>query len=81
MSCNSTIHVTCPLAFTTYKYNELQVVIVTQKLNCKASCKRPLFFIVCEVLGWMKGFRVLFLAMLSFKHATMSQLMTKFVKF
>ncbi len=43
MSCNFTIHASCPLALTTYKYNELQVFGATQKLNCKASCKTNLF--------------------------------------
>jgi hypothetical protein len=45
MSCNSTIHATCLLALTTYKYSELQVFSTIQKLSCKASCKTP-FFIV-----------------------------------
>jgi hypothetical protein len=29
-----------------YKYGELQVFDITQKLSCKANCKTPLFFIV-----------------------------------
>ncbi len=50
MSCNSTIHVTCPLTLTSYKYNELQMSCATQKLNCKASYKTPLFLIVKYVV-------------------------------
>jgi len=38
---------TCLLTLIVYKYNELQMVIVTQKLSCKASHKRPFFFIMC----------------------------------
>jgi len=41
---NFAIHVTCPLTFTTYKYNVLQVLSTTQKLSYKASCKTPFFF-------------------------------------
>ncbi len=37
------IHVTCLLAFTTYKHSELQMSATTQKLSCKASCKTPFF--------------------------------------
>jgi len=48
MSCNFIIHATCPLALITYKYNELQMFSATQKMNCKASCKTPLFIIVSE---------------------------------
>jgi len=44
--CNPTTHATCSLAFTTYKYNELQVSFAIQKLSCKANCKTPFFFIV-----------------------------------
>jgi hypothetical protein len=44
VSCNFVIHATCPLVLTTYKYNELQVSFATQKLNCKANCKTPLFY-------------------------------------
>jgi hypothetical protein len=29
-----------------YKYNELQVSVASQKLNCKASYKTPFFFIM-----------------------------------
>jgi hypothetical protein len=43
VSCNFAIHVICPLALTTYKYNELQVSSTTQKLSCKANCKTPFF--------------------------------------
>jgi hypothetical protein len=39
LSCNFATHATCPLAFTMYKYNELQVSFAIQKLSCKASCK------------------------------------------
>jgi hypothetical protein len=45
MSCKTT-HATCPLAFTTDKYDELQVVIEVQKLSRKANYFKPLFFIV-----------------------------------
>ncbi len=50
MSCNSTIHATCPLTLTTYKYNELQVSCAIQKSSCKASYKTPLFLIVKYVV-------------------------------
>jgi hypothetical protein len=46
VSCNFAIHATCSLAFTMYKYNELQLSSIIQKLNCKASCKTPFFLIV-----------------------------------
>jgi len=48
MNYNFTIHATCPLAnaFMTYKYSELQVSSTTPKLNCKASCKTPVFLIM-----------------------------------
>jgi hypothetical protein len=46
MNYNFTIHVTCPLALTRYKYNEFQVVIVSQKLSCKANYTRPFFLIM-----------------------------------
>jgi hypothetical protein len=39
--CNFVIHATYLLTFMAYKYNELQVSFITQKLNCKASCKIP----------------------------------------
>jgi hypothetical protein len=32
-----------------YKHGELQVVIVTQKLSCKANYKTPIFHIVLEL--------------------------------
>ncbi len=48
VSYNFVTHATCSLAFTTYKYNELQVSSTTQKLSCKANCKTPFFFIVFE---------------------------------
>jgi hypothetical protein len=41
VNCNS-IHATRLLAFTTYKYNELQMFGATQK----AGCKTPFFLIV-----------------------------------
>ncbi len=43
---NSTIHVICPLAFMTYKYNELQVFGAIQILSCNASYKTPIFIIM-----------------------------------
>ncbi len=43
MGCNFATYATCPLALTTYKYYELQVLDATQILSCKASCKTPLF--------------------------------------
>jgi hypothetical protein len=43
VNCNFATHATYPLTFMAYKYNELQVSSITQKLNCKASCK-TLFF-------------------------------------
>jgi hypothetical protein len=43
---NFASHATCLLTFTMYKYDELQVIIATQKLNCKASCGKPFFLIV-----------------------------------
>jgi hypothetical protein len=46
MNHNFTIRTTCSLTLTMYKYYELQVVIVIQKLSCKAGCKRPRFLIV-----------------------------------
>jgi hypothetical protein len=48
ISCNFATHATCPLKFMVYKYNELQVSIVTQKLSCKVSCKTPLFHSECQ---------------------------------
>jgi hypothetical protein len=55
VSYNFAIHATCLLAFTTYKYGELQVSNATQKLNCKANCKTPFFFMVnfdCCETNW-----------------------------
>ncbi len=46
VSYNFATHATCLLAFTTYKYNELQTSSATQKLSCKANCKTPFFLIV-----------------------------------
>ncbi len=42
VNCHSTIHITCPLALTTYKY-KLQMFNATQKLSCKTSCKTVFF--------------------------------------
>jgi hypothetical protein len=44
---NDLQHVTCSLAITTYKYNELQVSSAIQKLSCKAGCKTLIFPIMC----------------------------------
>jgi len=46
LNCNFATHATCSLEFTTYKYNELQVFFVIQKLSCKANYKTPIFLIV-----------------------------------
>jgi len=46
VNCNFVIHATCLLTLMMYKYNELQMSFITQKLGCKASCKTPFFFIV-----------------------------------
>jgi hypothetical protein len=46
VSCNFVIHAICLLKLMMYKYSELQVSGVIQKLSCKASCKTPFFFIV-----------------------------------
>jgi len=43
VSYNFVIHAICLLTLTMYKYNELQVSFVIQKLSCKASCKTPFF--------------------------------------
>jgi hypothetical protein len=43
VSCNFTIHVTCLLTFTSHKYDELQMVIATQKLSCKVSYRKSSF--------------------------------------
>jgi len=43
VSCNFATHVTCPLAFMAYKYNELQMSSPTQELSCNANCKTPFF--------------------------------------
>jgi hypothetical protein len=45
VNCNSTTHAICLLALSTYKYSELQMSSATQKLSCKANCKKSLFFI------------------------------------
>jgi hypothetical protein len=37
---NFATHATCSLEFMSYKYNELQMSVATQKLSCKASCKK-----------------------------------------
>jgi hypothetical protein len=55
MNCNFATYATCPLALTTYKYNELQVSSTTQKLSCKANYKTPLFLIVkCGIFSQSK---------------------------
>ncbi len=46
MNYNYATHATCPLSLIMYKYNELQVSSVIQKLSCKANCKTPLFLIM-----------------------------------
>ncbi len=43
MSCNSTTDAIYLLTLAAYKYSELQVPSITQKLSCKASCKTPFF--------------------------------------
>jgi hypothetical protein len=43
VSCNFAIHVTYVLTLTMYKFSELQMSFIIQKLSCKASCKTPLF--------------------------------------
>jgi hypothetical protein len=43
MSCNFAIHATCLLTFIAYKYNELQVFVATQKLNCKPKLQNTPF--------------------------------------
>jgi hypothetical protein len=48
MSCNSTIHASCLLAFMVYKYSELQVCYAIKKLNYKASCK-TFFFLIMSI--------------------------------
>jgi hypothetical protein len=63
LSCNElqlcATHATCPSTFTTYKYNELQTYFATQKLNCKASCKTPIFFIMLiEEVEYFKELRI-----------------------
>jgi len=46
MNYNFATHAICPLAFTTYKYSELQTSFTIQKLSCKVSYKAPFFFII-----------------------------------
>ncbi len=41
--CNFATHATCPLALTTYKYNELQVSDATQKLNYRPKSQNAPF--------------------------------------
>jgi hypothetical protein len=43
LSYNFAIHAICPLEFTVYKCNELQVFVATQKLSYMASCKTFFF--------------------------------------
>jgi len=53
MSYNSTIHATCLLTLTVYKYNKLQVFGATQKLSCKANCQKTFFsHSVYEAFVW-----------------------------
>jgi hypothetical protein len=54
MSCNCATHATYSLAFTLYKYSELQVSFVIKKLSCKANCKTP-FFIMEETKRQIEG--------------------------
>jgi len=67
MSCNFAIDATCLLTFTTYEYSDLQMSCITQKLNCKASCKNIIFFhsvlLVCVhvnhmIYEWMLGWYI-----------------------
>jgi hypothetical protein len=51
VNCNVTTHATCPLALMAYKYNELEVSDVTQKLSYKANCKTPFFLIMFKKLA------------------------------
>jgi len=46
VSCNFATQATCLLTFMVYKYSELQVSSITQKLNYKANDKTPFSFIV-----------------------------------
>ncbi len=55
MNYNFVTHATCPLKLTTYKYNELQVFVATQKLNCKANCKTFISRIVDIILIIKRG--------------------------
>ncbi len=54
MSCNSAIHAICPLTLTTYKYIELQVSSIIQKLSCNVNCKTP-FFLILKSHSQKKG--------------------------
>jgi hypothetical protein len=59
MSCNFATHAICPLAFTAYKYSELQMFFATQKLSCKANCKTPFFLIMLiEELKYFKELHI-----------------------
>jgi hypothetical protein len=76
VKCKFAIHATCSLTLVAYEYNKLQVSSTTQKLNCKANCKTPSYFIVlhqqtsnflhkCVKMAWStKGFRSLPLSIL-----------------
>jgi hypothetical protein len=44
VSCNFAIHATCPLTLIVYKYNELQMVIATQKIELQSQSQKPFFF-------------------------------------
>jgi hypothetical protein len=46
VNCNFATHATCSLTFMLYKCSELQVSNGTQKLNCKANYKIPLFVLM-----------------------------------
>jgi hypothetical protein len=51
MNGNFTIHVTCSLALTTYKYSEVQMFDAMQKLNYKVNYKTP-FFLIMHCWVW-----------------------------
>jgi hypothetical protein len=48
MNYNSATCVTCSLTFIAYKYIELQMSSIIQKLSCKASYKIPFFLIMLQ---------------------------------
>ncbi len=62
VNCNFVIHATCPLPLMTYKYSELQVSFVIQKLSCKASCKTPFFsYVRFLTMNYVMGYLLLLL--------------------